>query len=89
MSSYKIKVNEAWAWAGVTEGPFELWRINPKTEEKERVKKSEVAPLIDRLDELLTLAGRKKRWDKKRTISRLMPRPSRGALSNTEEPASA
>lgn len=48
------------AWAGVTEGPFELWRINPKTEEKERVKKSEVAPLIDRLDELLTLAEAEK-----------------------------
>jgi hypothetical protein len=57
MTSYKIKVNEAWSLA---EGPFELWRINPKTGEKEFVEKSEIAAIKDRLDELLTLAKAKK-----------------------------
>jgi hypothetical protein len=57
MISYKIKANNAWALA---KGPFELWRISRKTGEKERVEKSEIAALKDRLDELLYWANAKK-----------------------------
>jgi len=65
MTSYKIKVNEAWTLA---EGPFELWRINPKIGEKERVEKSEIAALKDRLDELLRWANAKRNDETRRDL---------------------
>jgi hypothetical protein len=79
MKSYKIGVNEVWALA---KGPFELWRINPKTKEKERVEESEIAALKDRLDKLLYWANAKKNDETRKDLFIALSQAGYGAPKN-------